>query len=90
MVPIPLMTIEGEDPSEPDEVVICTPATIPSRARVASELCTLAMSADFTTAALPVKASLVEVPKATTMVSSRVSVSGDITTLICVLPSSGT
>ena len=59
----------GEEPSDPVDVVICTPATTPSRARVTSEDCVLAMSDDFTTVADPVNDSLVAVPKATTMVS---------------------
>ena len=53
--------IEGELPSEPEEVVICTPATIPSRALVTSVDCVFWISSDFTTVADPVNDSLVAV-----------------------------
>ena len=69
MVLMPLMRIEGEESRLPLDELICTPATTPSRALVTSEDCTLAMSDSPTTAADPVKESLVEVPKATTIVS---------------------
>ena len=48
------------------------------------------MSEDLTTVADPVKDSLVAVPKATTMVSSMVSVSVESATLIVVFPAIGT
>ena len=84
------MRIEGDEPREPEDVVICTPATTPSRARVALDDCTLAMSADFTTVAEPVKASFVVLPKAITMVSSSASASGASVTLILVFPATAT
>ena len=43
---MPRIMIEGLEPREPEDVVICTPATTPSRERVTSEVCTLAMCHD--------------------------------------------
>ena len=80
----------GDDPSEPVEVVIWTPATTPSSARVTSEDCVLAMSDDFTTVAEPVNDSLVAVPKATTIVSSICSVSGYRIASTLIFPATGT
>ena len=87
---IPLIMIEGEDSSVPEAVVIWTPATMPSRDLVTLELCTLAMSVDFTTDADPVNDSFVDVPNATTMVSSSSWVSGERVTLSTALPATGT
>ena len=87
---MPRIMMDGLDPRLPDDVVICTPATIPSSALVGSEDCTLAISDDFTTVAEPVNDSLVDVPKATTMVSSSISASGSSATLIAGLPATST
>ena len=72
----PRIMMDGELPSDPDDVVIWTPATIPSSARVTSEDWVFWRSSDLTTVAEPVNDSLVAVPKATTIVSSIISVSG--------------
>ena len=79
----------GEEPSDPEEVVIWTPATMPSRARVTSDYCTFRMSSESTTVAEPVKDSLVAVPNSTTMVSSSICLSGcsEISTVLPVLTS---
>ena len=88
---VPRIMIFGDSlPIAPDVVVICTPATTPSRARVASDVWTLAISSDFTTVADPVNDSFVAVPKATTMVSSSMWVSGSSMTSIFALPETGT
>ena len=89
MVPIPRILMEGEEPRVPVEVVIWTPATTPSRALVTSEDCTRDISEVPTTDAEPVNDSFVEVPKATTIVSSSISVSGSSVTEIVVCPATG-
>ena len=80
----------GFEPNEPVDVVIWTPATRPSSARVGSEACTFEISEDLTTVAEPVKASLVDVPKATTTVSSSICLSGSRTASRTVLPARAT
>ena len=44
--PMPRTTMLGVASNEPEDVVICTPATTPSSARVASDDCTFEMSDD--------------------------------------------
>ena len=78
--------MEGDVPRAPEEVVIWTPATTPSRDLVTSEDCTLAMSEDFTTVADPVQDSLVLVPNATTIVPSSISESWPRATLMVLCP----
>ena len=87
---VPRIWMEGLLPRAPDDVVIWTPATIPSSARVTSDDCTFEMSSDLTTVADPVKDSFVAVPKATTMVSSSISVSGASMTSCFAVPFTGT
>lgn len=83
---VPRIRMDGDEPRAPEEVVICTPATTPSSALVASEDCTLAMSDDFTTVAEPVKDSFVAVPNAMTIVSSSAVASTGSSTLTTFKP----
>ena len=85
----PRMRMEGVSPAAPEVVLICTPATFPYRAEVTAVTCDLASSSAFTTFAEPVKDSLVEVPKATTMVSSSIWASSWRTTSMTARPSTG-
>ena len=86
----PLIRIDGLEPGWPEEVVICTPATLPVRADAILDCCVLAMSSDLTTAAEPVKASFLAVPKATTMTSSSNSESSARTALMTARPLTST
>ena len=86
----PRIRMEGLLPGWPDDWTICTPATLPDRADVTLDTWDLASSSEWTTFAEPVKASYVEVPKATTMVSSSIWVSSWRTTWMDVRPFTGT
>jgi len=87
--PKPRTRIEGVVPRSPDVLEVCTPATRPISAVATLEVCTLAISSDFMTAAEPVKASFLAVPKATTITSSIACASSFIVTLIRVFPAIG-
>ena len=82
MLPLPA-------PGAPDAPFIWRPATWPTRALVTLVVARFCSSSAFITAAEPVKASFVVVPKATTMVSSSRLVSSSMTTLMIRRPSTG-
>ena len=82
MLPLPA-------PGAPEAPFIWRPATWPTRALVTLVVARFCSSSAFITAAEPVKASFVVVPKATTMVSSSRLVSSSMTTLMIRRPSTG-
>ena len=78
------------EPACPEVDVIWRPATWPTSALATLVVARFWISSDFITAAEPVKASFVVVPKATTMVSFRRLVSSSRTMLMTRRPFTGT
>ena len=83
---IPRTRIVAEAFGAPLEEISWTPATWPARASVTLVTCERESFSSSSTLAEPVKASLVVLPNATTMVSSSISVSTSRTTLMLVRP----
>ena len=70
-----------EEAGSPEDDITCTPGVVPARALVTSVATRASMVSAFTIEAEPVNELLVAVPYATTMVSSRNSLSGSRATL---------
>ena len=78
--PIPrILIVPPPAAGSPDDEMICTPGVVPARAAVTSVLTLDSIVSAPIIEAEPVKELFVAVPYATTMVSSRCSVSGSMT-----------